>query len=72
MKARLPLILLIAAVLAGCAGQSPRERDTEAYELYRDFAGAPIDELPSSASSMAGVRLARTYSPSRPGCATRT
>ena len=45
MKARFPLILLTAAVLAGCAGQSPRERDTEAYELYRDFAGAPIDEF---------------------------
>ena len=45
MKARFPLILLTAAVLAGCAGQSPCERDTEAYDLYRDFAGAPIDEF---------------------------
>jgi hypothetical protein len=45
MNARFPLILLTAAVLAGCAGQSARERDTEAYELYRDFAGAPVDEF---------------------------
>jgi hypothetical protein len=45
MKARIPLILLTAAVVAACAGQSPRERDAEAYELYRDFAGPPIDEF---------------------------
>ena len=44
MKARIPLILL-TAVVAGCASQSPRERDAQAYELYRDFAGAPIDEF---------------------------
>ena len=45
MKPRIPLLLLTAAVLASCAGQGPRERDAEAYELYRDFAGAPIDEF---------------------------
>jgi hypothetical protein len=44
MKARIPLILL-TAVVAGCASQSPRERDAQAYELYRDFAGAPIGEF---------------------------
>ena len=44
MKARIPLILL-TAVVAGCASQSPRERDAQAYELYRDFAGAPIDDF---------------------------
>jgi len=45
MKARIPLLLLTATVVAGCAGQSPRERDAQAHELYLDFAGAPIDEF---------------------------
>ena len=45
MKHRLPLMLLTATVLAACTSQGPRERDTEAYERYRDFAGAPIDEF---------------------------
>ena len=45
MKHRIALILLTATVLAACASQGPRERDAEAYELYRDFAGAPIDEF---------------------------
>jgi hypothetical protein len=31
--------------LAVCASQSPRQRDAEAYERYRDFAGAPVDEF---------------------------
>jgi hypothetical protein len=38
-------MLLTATVLAACTSQGPRERDTEAYERYRDFAGAPIDEF---------------------------
>ena len=45
MKHRIALILLTSAVLAACAGQSSRERDAEAYELYRDFAGAPVNEF---------------------------
>ncbi len=45
MKHRIAPILLASAVLAACASQSPRERDAEAYELYRDFAGAPINEF---------------------------
>jgi len=43
MKARIPLIFL-TAIVAGCAS-SPHERDAQAYELYRDFAGAPVDEF---------------------------
>jgi hypothetical protein len=45
MKPYIPLVLLTTVITAACAGQSPRERDAEAYELYRDFAGAPIDEF---------------------------
>lgn len=44
MKHRIALILL-TGTLAACASQSPRERDAEAYQLYRDFAGAPINEF---------------------------
>ncbi len=45
MKLRVLLILLTATALSACASQSPRERDAEAYELYRDFAGPPVDEF---------------------------
>jgi Family of unknown function (DUF6491) len=45
MKHRISLILLTITLLAACAGRSPRERDAEAYERYRAFAGAPIDEF---------------------------
>jgi hypothetical protein len=45
MKHRIALILLTTTVLSACASQGPRERDAQAYELYRDFAGAPIDEF---------------------------
>ena len=45
MNHRINLIILGAAMLAACASQGPRERDAEAYALYRDFAGAPIDEF---------------------------
>jgi hypothetical protein len=38
-------MILGATLVAACAGQGPRERDAEAYALYRDFAGAPIDEF---------------------------
>jgi hypothetical protein len=44
MKLRIA-VPLVAGLLAACATQSPRERDAEAYELYRDFAGAPIAEF---------------------------
>ncbi len=45
MKHRVLLVLLAASALAACASQTPRERDAEAYELYRDFAGQPIQEF---------------------------
>jgi Family of unknown function (DUF6491) len=44
MKHRMALMLLTGA-LAACASQSPRERDAEAYELYHDFAGAPVNDF---------------------------
>jgi hypothetical protein len=44
MKLRIATILL-TSTLAACASQSVRERDTEAYELYRDFASAPVNEF---------------------------
>jgi hypothetical protein len=44
MKLRIATVLLTSA-LAACASQSVRERDAEAYELYRDFAGAPVNEF---------------------------
>lgn len=45
MNHRISLMILSAALVAACAGQGPRERDAEAYALYRDFAGAPINEF---------------------------
>src|SRR5262245_53267735 len=45
MNHRINLIILGAAMLAACATQAPRERDAEAYALYRDFSGAPVDEF---------------------------
>jgi Family of unknown function (DUF6491) len=44
MKHRIALMLL-TGTLAACASQSPRQRDAEAYELYRDFASAPVNEF---------------------------
>jgi hypothetical protein len=44
MKVRIATILL-TSTLAACASQSVRERDAEAYELYRDFAAAPVNEF---------------------------
>jgi hypothetical protein len=37
--------MLLTVTLAACASQSPRERDAEAYALYRDFAGEPVNEF---------------------------
>lgn len=45
MNARLPLVLLAASVLVACVGQGAREHEAEAYDLYRDFAGPPVDEF---------------------------
>lgn len=44
MKLRIA-VPLVAGLLAACATQSPREREAEAYEVYRDFAGAPVTEF---------------------------